>query len=59
MCNIPDNYDIWVQKDQELEEEWLAGQKCAWCGEYIGDTFYDISGDLVCEKCIDGCRRYA
>ena len=58
MCNIPDNYSIWEAHDREQDLAEQGAEKCAWCNDTIGDTFYDISGDLVCERCIDGCRRY-
>ena len=58
MCNIPDNYSMFVTHERELELEEQKAERCAWCGEILGDTYFDISGDLVCEECIDGCRRY-
>ena len=56
---IPDNYDLFEQHEAEQELRKEQEERCSWCGEILGDTYYDISGDLVCENCIDGCRRYA
>ena len=54
-----DNYDLWESHDREqcMAEEKVP--KCAWCGQPLGDTYYQINGDDVCEECIDSCRRYA
>ena len=59
MCNIPDNYSLWSEHDYDQNLKEGQEERCAWCGEVLGDTYYDIGGDLVCENCIDGCRRYA
>ena len=56
--NIPDNYEIWAAHEQEIERQEQNAEHCAWCGRAIWDGYYDIGGDMVCEECIDGCRRY-
>lgn len=56
--NIPDNYEIWEAHERELERRAQEAEHCAWCGRPIYDAYYDISGDMVCEECVDGCRRY-
>lgn len=34
---------------------------CDWCrGEiYVGDTYYKIAGEDVCEDCVDECKSTA
>ena len=56
--NIPDNYDLWAAHEMELCQQEEKAEHCAWCGEPIWDEYYDISGDIVCDRCVDGCRRY-
>lgn len=58
MGMLQDNYDLWEEHDRQMCREEERAEKCAWCGEPIGDSYYQIHGDHVCEECIDGCRRY-
>lgn len=43
------------------DEELVLKYTCAWCGEpiYIGDEYYEISGDQVCTDCMDDCKKKA
>lgn len=56
---LADNYDLWELHDREQSIAEEKDPKCAWCGSTLGDTYYQINGDDVCEECIDSCRRYA
>lgn len=48
--NIPDCYDPIFQAERLAEEE--PAMHCENCGEPIYDDYYwDICGDLLCEKC--------
>jgi hypothetical protein len=35
--------------------------ECAWCEKpiLVGDEYYDINGDRICDECIQGCRKTA
>lgn len=59
MIELPDNLDLFEEHDREQSIAEEKVPKCAWCGETLGDTYYQINGDNVCEECIDSCRRYA
>lgn len=60
MERIPDIYDVLdeYQRQEEIEEEkYLASlPDCEWCGEKIHDDYYDI-GEIVCEECMEKCKR--
>lgn len=49
----------WIVNDYESEDKEYC--TCEWCGEpiYIGDIYYDLNGDKVCEDCIMDCRKTA
>ena len=34
---------------------------CSLCGEpiYVGDDYYEIHGDAICEVCIDDSKKFA
>ena len=57
---VPDNYQAFEEHERhlsEMEEEILF---CHWCNNLVeSDIYYEINGNIVCEDCIDGCRRYA
>lgn len=59
MIEILDNYDLWEKHDKEQSVAEELAPKCMWCGQPLGDTYYQINGNDVCEECIDSCRRYA
>lgn len=59
MFEIPDNSDLFERYDKEQCVAEERAPKCVWCGQPLGDTYYQINGDDVCEECIDSCRRYA
>lgn len=44
MIQIPDA--PWIREDQRRPQ-----RLCPACGYDIGDTAYEIDGDLVCEEC--------
>ena len=52
--NIPDNYDRWAAHEAE-QEAWLSERLvCEYCGRPIQeDYFYEINGDILCEKCLN------
>lgn len=52
--NIPDNYDRWAAHEAK-QEAWLSERLvCEYCGRPIQeDYFYEINGDILCEKCLN------
>lgn len=57
--NIPDNYDIWNAHDIEKERMRARLPVCdnRKCRRHIdGDYFWEIEGDILCEKCMN--ERY-
>nr|DAQ58711.1 MAG TPA: DEAD-box ATP-dependent RNA helicase [Caudoviricetes sp.] len=56
---VPDNYDLFRQRDAD-QEQWLAGRpKCICCGEAIQeDSAVQIRGDYYCDRCLDDMRVY-
>lgn len=35
--------------------------KCEWCGEaiYVGEDYYELQGEIVCEDCVRNCSKTA
>ena len=60
MSNIPDNYELFQQHDAEQEELLEGLPVCCCCGNHIqDDCYYDIDGEIYCEKCMeDTFRRF-
>lgn len=60
MSNIPDNYELFQQHDAEQEELLEGLPVCCCCGNHIQDDYYyDIDGEIYCEKCMeDTFRRF-
>lgn len=58
MERILEPYELAEQYDNELEKRKLENaKKCDWCGDEITDTYYSISGEDVCEYCIEKKRK--
>lgn len=55
---VPDNYDMFRQREAE-EERWLKGRpQCENCREPIQDeVLFDIDGKLYCEECMNDLFR--
>ena len=54
---IPDNYDQWEAYDRYKESLLERLPVCDECGKRIQDDMYfDIDGEILCEKCIT--RKY-
>lgn len=50
---IPDNYDQWEAHDRYKESLLERLPVCDECGKRIQDDMYfDIDGEILCEKCI-------
>jgi formylmethanofuran dehydrogenase subunit E len=48
-----DNYSMWERHDYEQEKALEELPVCDYCGETIQDDYYyDILGDIVCERCL-------
>jgi formylmethanofuran dehydrogenase subunit E len=62
MDTYPDNYNAYddYEREQEHEEqEYLESlPDCEWCGKPIKDELYYDLGEIVCEACIDKCRKF-
>ena len=53
-----DNYELWKQREAELEKELEKLPKCSECGEHIQDEYcYEINGKYICESCMDEHRK--
>ena len=58
MSNIPDNYELFQQHDAEQEELLEGLPVCCCCGNHIqDDCYYDIDGEIYCEKCMEDTFR--
>lgn len=52
--NTPDNYDIWLAHDQQLERQRMKRPKCCECRKHIqAERLYRIHGDIYCPDCIE------
>lgn len=49
----------WIANNKEREPEKFCD--CDWCFEpiYIGEDYYDLMGDRVCEECVKASRQTA
>ena len=48
------------------KEDWEGSHRkvyatCEWCGAeiYVGESYYDLQGEIVCDSCIIDCSRTA
>lgn len=58
--NIPDNYDIWEAYDLKQQELLSTLPGCDYCEDVIDDDYYyEINGDIICEKCLNENFRKA
>lgn len=48
---IPDCYDPVYQAERREAEADNSALHCEKCGRTIQDEYWDICGDLLCEKC--------
>lgn len=55
-----------IENRMAVDEEWPDEELqivyyCSDCGEpiYEGDDYYEIAGDIICEKCIDNYKHTA
>lgn len=52
--NIPDNYDQWEAHEREQAQRLAKLPVCDICDDPIQDDFYyEISGENICEHCLD------
>ncbi|MGF0064293.1 hypothetical protein ACQRCQ_03330 [Lachnospiraceae bacterium SGI.085] len=60
MSDIPDNYELFQRHDDEAEAILEELPVCCCCGNHIqDDCYYDIDGEIYCEKCMeDTFRRF-
>ena len=59
MDRIPDNFDLYDMYEREQCREERKLPKCDLCGEPIYEDYaFRISGDLICERCIEDAREY-
>ena len=60
MSDIPDNYELFKRHDDEAEAILEELPVCCCCGNHIqDDCYYDIDGEIYCEKCMeDTFRRF-
>lgn len=51
---IPDYTELHEMHEAELARQAAKCPKCMCCGEHIlDDTFFNIEGKYICERCID------
>lgn len=51
---IPDPTEMFAMHDAELARRAKKFPQCSCCGEHIqDDTFYNIEGTYICERCIE------
>lgn len=52
--NVPDNYDQFLAHEAR-QDKWLSERLvCEYCGQPMQDDFfYEINGDILCEKCLN------
>ena len=56
--NIPDNYDKFIQHEQEREEQLNKLPRCSECDEKIQDDYcFEINDELICEGCMNQNHR--
>lgn len=56
--NVPDNYDMWLTHEAELDRRLERLPKCRYCGEPIQDEYYfHIDGRIWCERCLNDKYR--
>ena len=56
--NIPDNYDKFIQHEQEREEQLNKLPRCSECDEPIQDDYcFEINDELICEGCMNQNHR--
>lgn len=54
MAYVPDNYDLWKQREREKERRLKRLPKCSECGEPITDGFaYQFEGKYICQDCME------
>ena len=52
--NIPDNHDIFMAHEQEMERRLARLPVCDCCGEPIQDEFfYEIDCEKICPSCLE------
>lgn len=42
-------------EDQEKYKNRLP--LCGYCGDLINDDYYEIEGTIICDRCLNSCRR--
>ena len=52
--NIPDNYDMFLAHERDMEQRLAKRPVCHYCGQPIQDEFfYEIDCEKVCEECLN------
>lgn len=52
-----DPYDDFVEYDRQQEAELKKMPVCTCCGEHIYEYVYEISGETLCEECLNESYR--
>ena len=56
--NTPDNYDIWLAHEEEMERKLSSRPVCSYCENHIQDDhYYEIDGKLYCPDCLEHFRK--
>lgn len=56
--NVPDVYDQWKAHEQKQERRLSQFPECDYCHKPILDEHYfEINGDVMCEKCLNNNFR--
>jgi formylmethanofuran dehydrogenase subunit E len=54
---VPDNHDIWLSHEQQMDRQIAQLPVCADCDNPIQtETAFYINGEWICENCIESYR---
>ena len=54
MFECPDNYDIYMAHEREMEQRLARRPVCSYCEQPIQDDFfYEIDCEKVCPECLE------
>lgn len=50
---VMDSYQVWEAYDRYQEEVLTKAPECVVCGTRIQEDYYEIDGDIICERCLN------
>lgn len=59
--SVPDAPWIGMCRDDWVNRNRKVFATCEYCGEeiYVGEDYYDLRGEIVCESCVIDCSKTA